>query len=122
MDKNYQKFRDMLPPVAGVLDLSKAAGKDADIVKNMGYENEFDGAYAGNLFLHMNDDEINETVEEIFDALEAGGLLYAKFREEAKVGEFINEDAGFDVIEVLDDGVICKKIADNSINIFKMMY
>lgn len=27
----------------GVLDLSKAAGKDADIVKNMGYENEFDG-------------------------------------------------------------------------------
>ncbi len=120
MKMNYDKFREMLPVVAGILDLSKAVG-DPEAVKNMGYEEVFDGAYTGDLFLKMNDEQINDAVEEIFDALEPGGLLYAKFREETQIGEYINEDAGFDVIEVLDDGVICKKVEAGSINIFGMM-
>lgn len=120
MKNNYDKFRNMLPPVAGILDLSKAVN-DPDAVKDMGYEEVFDGAYTGDLFLKMNDEQINDAVEEIFDALESGGLLYAKFREGTQIGEYINEDAGFDVIEVLDDGVICKRRESGSINIFNMM-
>ena len=65
--------------------------------------------------------QIKTAVEEIFDALEGGGLLYAKFSEGTQIGEFINEDAGFDIIEVMDDGVICKKRESGSINIFSMM-
>lgn len=120
MKTNYDKFREMLPAVAGILDLSKAVS-DPEAVKNMGYEEVFDGAYTGDLFLKMDDQQINDAVEEIFDALEPGGLLYAKFREEAQIGEYINEDAGFDVIEVFDDGVICKRRDTGSINIFNMM-
>ena len=45
----------------------------------------------------------------------------SKFRTEAQIGEYINEDAGFDVIEVFDDGVICKRRDTGSINIFNMM-
>ena len=90
MKNNYDKFRDMLPPAAGILDLSKAV-------------NDLDA------------------VEEIFEALEPGGLLYAKFKADTQIGEYINEDAGFDVIEVLDDGVICKRRDTGSINIFNMM-
>lgn len=120
MKSNYDIFREMLPPVAGILDLSKAAN-DPEAVKDMGYEEVFDGAYTGDLFLKMNDGQINDAIEEIFDALESGGLLYAKFKEGVQVGEFINEDAGFDVIEVLDDGIICKKRETGSINLFSMM-
>lgn len=117
---NYDKFRELLPAVARILDLSKAA-EEQDAVKNMGYEEDFNGVYTGDLFLQMNDEKINDAVEEIFDALESGGLLYAKFKNGTPVGEFINEDAGFDVIEVLDDGVICKKRESGSINLFSMM-
>ena len=120
MKSDYDKFRDMLPPVAGILDLSKAVN-DPEAVKNMGYEEVFDGAYTGNLFLKMNYEQINDAIEEIFDALEPGGLLYTKFKAGTQVGEFINEDAGFDVIEVLDDGVICKRRETGSINLFSMM-
>ena len=120
MKNNYDIFRDKLPAVARILDLSKAAG-EPEAVKNLGYEEEFDGVYTGNIFLYMKDAQINDAVEEIFDALEAEGLLYARFKAGVMVGDFINEDAGFDVIEVLDDGVICKKIAAGSINIFNMM-
>ncbi len=120
MKSNYEKFRDMLPPVAGILDLSGAAG-EPEAVKNMGYEEVFDGAYTGDLFLEMDDEQINDVVEEIFDALEPGGLLYAGFKEDAQIGKYINEDAGFDVIEVMDDGVICKRRDAGSINIFNMM-
>ena len=120
MKNNYDKFREMLPAVACILDLSKAA-EEPDAVKNMGYEEEFDGAYTGNLFLKMDAAQISDAVEEIFDALEGGGLLYAKFSEGTQIGEFINEDAGFDIIEVMDDGVICKKRESGSINIFSMM-
>lgn len=117
---NYDKFRDMLPAVARILDLSGAA-ENAGEVKELGFEEEFDGVYTGELFVHMSDEQIHDVVEEIFDALEGGGLLYAKFRAGTRIGEFINEDAGFDVIEVLDDGVICKKVESGSINIFSMM-
>lgn len=117
---NYDKFREMLPAVACILDVSGAAD-EIEAVKNMGYEEEFDGAYTGELFFDMDDEQINDAVEELFDALEAGGLLYAKFKAGTQVGNYINEDAGFDVIEVLDDGVICKKISAGSINIFSMM-
>ncbi len=120
MKINYDKFREMLPAVAGILDLSEAVS-DPEAVKNMGYEEVFDGAYTGDLFLKMSDEQISDAVEEIFDALEPGGLLYAKFREEAQIGKYINEDAGFDVIEVLDDGVICRRRETGSINIFSMM-
>ena len=117
---NYEKFRAMLPAVARILDLSGAAG-EPDAIKDMGYEEEFNGAYTGNLFITMDDEQINDAVEEIYDALESGGILYAKFKDEAQVGEYINEDAGFDVIDVLDDGVICKRRETGSINIFNMM-
>ena len=120
MKNNYEKFRDMLPPAAGILDLSKAVN-DLDAVKDMGYEEVFDGAYTGELFLKMDSDQINDAVEEIFEALEPGGLLYAKFKADTQIGEYINEDAGFDVIEVMDDGVICKRRDTGSINIFNMM-
>lgn len=120
MKNNYDKFREMLPAVARVLDLSKAA-EEPEAVKALGYEEEFDGVYTGDLFLKMNDEQINDTVEEIFDALEAGGILLAKFKQGTKIGEFINEDAGFDVIEEVEGGVICKKVAAGSINLFSMM-
>lgn len=121
MKNNYDKFREMLPAVARILDLSAAAG-EPDALKNMGYEEEFDGAYTGDIFLHMNDGQINDAVEEIFYALESGGILLAKFKPGTMIGEFINEDAGFDVIEAPEDGaVICKKIAAGTINIFNMM-
>lgn len=118
--KNYEKFRNMLPAIARILDLSGAAGEH-EAVKDMGYDEEFNGAYTGNLFIDMNDKEINDAVEEIFDALEAEGLLYAKFKAVDVAGKYINEDAGFDVIEVMDDGIICKKRAAGTINIFNMM-
>ena len=120
MKTNYDKFRGMLPAAAGILDLSRAVS-DPEAVKDMGYEDIFDGAYTGDLFLKMDDQQINDAVEEIFDALVSGGLLYAKFKAGTQVGEFINEDAGFDVIEVLDDGVICKKREGGEINLFSMM-
>ena len=120
INNNYDKFRDMLPPVARILDLSKAAG-EADAVKDLGYEEEFDGVYTGKLFFEMDEVQINDAVEEIFDALVSGGFLYAIFKAGTQIGEFINEDAGFDVIDVLDDGVICKKKEVGSINIFSMM-
>lgn len=119
--KGYDKFRQMLPAVARILDLSKAAEEEAEAVKNLGFEEEFDGAYTGELFLKMSDEEINNTIEEIFDALEAGGLCYARFKKDTQIGEFFNGGAGFDVIEVVEDGVIAQKISDGSINLFSMM-
>lgn len=120
MNSGYDKFRDMLPAVARILDLSGAAG-ETEAVKDMGYEEEFDGVYTGDIFLYMSDEQINDAVEEIFDALEAEGILYAKFKSETMIGEFINSDAGFDVLEEVEDGVLCKKISSGSINIFNMM-
>ena len=42
--------------------------------------------------MEMSDEQISDAVEEIFDALEPGGLLYAKFREEAQIGKYINDN------------------------------
>lgn len=120
INNNYEKFREMLPPVARILDLSKAT-EEAEAVKDLGYEEEFDGVYTGKLFFGMDDAQINDAVEEIFDALVSGGVLYATFKKGTQIGEYINEDAGFDVVEALDDGVICKKKEVGSINIFSMM-
>lgn len=120
MNSNYDKFREMLPAVAAILDLSKAT-EDLKAVKDIGYEEDFDGAYTGKLFFEMNDEQINDAVEEIFEALVPGGLMYALFKEGVQIGEYINEDAGFDVIEVLENGVICKKKEVGSMNIFSMM-
>ena len=120
MNGNYNKFREMLPAVASILGLSKATD-DVELVKDLGYEDEFDGVYTGKIFFKMDDSQINDAVEECFEALTSGGLMYAVFKEGTQIGEYINEDAGFDVIEVLDDGVICKKKEVGSVNIFSMM-
>ena len=120
MSNNYKKFRDMLPAVASILDLSGAAD-EIESIKDLGYEEDFDGVYTGKIFFNMKESQINEVVEELFEALVSEGLMYACFEEGTQIGKFINEDAGFDVIEVFDDGVICKKIAAGSFNIFNMM-
>ena len=52
MSNNYKKFRDMLPAVASILDLSGAAD-EIESIKDLGYEEDFDGVYTGKIFFNM---------------------------------------------------------------------